>query len=250
MSDILSALTKFTKGLQEVREEIAGLGECKTLMQAYSAYAQTLWDPEKQIKMFKDLCRDGGDLDLLDLLLGNETDYGTGGVDPSLEDNYGIRIASYNGHHLIVERLLQDSRVNPSADANYAIRYASCYGHHLVADRLLQDGRVDPSVDDNWHRRHWHDAAAVARAWKASRRQCCHQAPAHWAEVVAVACLQDSVEPSGPESQATYGLHMTSPSEYFLVEAARLDGFHCQLKRGGTDCRRHEESHNAAPAVH
>ena len=54
-------------------------------MQSYSVYAKTLWDPEKQIESFKTLCKDGGDLDLLDLLLGysNETDDGTS-VDPSL----------------------------------------------------------------------------------------------------------------------------------------------------------------------
>ena len=77
--NILLALTKFTQGLQEVQRDIEGLGKCTTLMQSYSTYAQTLWDPEKQIESFKAICKDGGDLDLLDLLLGED------GVDPSLE---------------------------------------------------------------------------------------------------------------------------------------------------------------------
>ena len=94
---------------------------------------------------FMNAC-DKGDSELVEMLLQD----GTGRVNPSANTNEAIRIASENGHHLVVDRLLQDSRVNPSADANYAIRYASCYGHHLVADRLLQDGRVDPSVDDNY----------------------------------------------------------------------------------------------------
>ena len=107
MTDILSALNKFTRGLQEVQRDIEGLGQTTSLMQSYSVYAQTLWDPEKQIESFKTVCKDGGDLDLLDLLLGES------GVNPSLEDNEAIHLSSRNGHHLVVNRLLQDSRVNP-----------------------------------------------------------------------------------------------------------------------------------------
>ena len=115
MANILLALQQFTVGLHEVQQEIAGLGECRELMQSYGIYAKTLWDPEKQIATFKDLCKNGGDLDLLDLLL-------KGGVDPSMEENYAIRSACENGHLVIVDRLLQDSRVDPSADNNLAIR--------------------------------------------------------------------------------------------------------------------------------
>ena len=32
------------------------------------------------------------------------------GVDPSIHDNWAIRMASENGHYLVVDRLLQDSR--------------------------------------------------------------------------------------------------------------------------------------------
>ena len=141
--DILSALTKFTRGLQEVQAEIAGLGKCTTLMQFYSVYAKTLWDPEKQIETFNTLCRYGGDLDLLDLLLSDMN------LDPSDLDNYAIRIACEHGHLSVVDRLLQDSRVDPSASNNHAIRFASENGHHWVVDRLLQDSRVDPSAGDN-----------------------------------------------------------------------------------------------------
>ena len=152
MTDILLALQKFTTGLQEVHEEIAGLGECRELMQSYGVYAKILWDTPRQIQTFKDLCKDGNDLDLLDLLLGD--------VDPSANENYAIQFASQFGHLAIVDRLLQDSRVDPTADNNFALRFASRNGHHLVVDRLLQDSRVDPSANDNdaigWASRNGH----------------------------------------------------------------------------------------------
>ena len=136
---ILLALNIFTQGLQEVQRDIQGLGECTTLMQSYSVYAKTLWDPEKQIETFNTLCRDGGDLDLLDLLLN----CGDGcGIDPSLKNNHAIQLASENGHNLVVDRLLQDERVDPSASDNRAIRSASHNGHLAVVERLLQDPRV------------------------------------------------------------------------------------------------------------
>ena len=67
-------------------------------------------------------------------------------VDPSFKNNHAIQVASWNGHLVVVERLLQDERVNPSAGDNYAIKYAAGKGHLAVVDRLLQDKRVDPSM--------------------------------------------------------------------------------------------------------
>jgi len=71
-------------------------------------------------------------------------------VDPSADDNYAIRYASYTGYLGVVKVLLRDSRVDPSANDNYAIQYASEYGYTEVVKVLLQDSRVDPSADDNY----------------------------------------------------------------------------------------------------
>jgi len=70
-------------------------------------------------------------------------------VDPSADENFAIRYASDNGHHEVVEFLLQDERVDPSAENNYAIRRASENGHLEIVKLLLQDKRVDPSVRNN-----------------------------------------------------------------------------------------------------
>ena len=86
---------------------------------------------------------------------------GTGRVDPSADNNYAIRFASFYGHIAVVDRLLQEGRVDPSADdiiticcdgrvisseAISAFGWASICGHIAVVERLLQDGRVDSSV--------------------------------------------------------------------------------------------------------
>jgi hypothetical protein len=63
-------------------------------------------------------------------------------VDPSAADNYAIRMASRNGHFLVVQLLLKDPRVDPSADDNYAIRASSENGHASIARLLLSDSRV------------------------------------------------------------------------------------------------------------
>jgi ankyrin repeat protein len=62
--------------------------------------------------------------------------------------------ASANGHKEVVELLLKDRRVNPSVDNNFAIRRASYYGHKEIVEILLKDNRVDPSDMGNeamWH---------------------------------------------------------------------------------------------------
>lgn len=65
-------------------------------------------------------------------------------VDPSSSSNYSIKLASRFGHHKVVELLLTDSRVNPSASLNYAIQYASYNGHQNIVELL--NTRIDPSV--------------------------------------------------------------------------------------------------------
>ena len=67
-----------------------------------------------------------------------------GATSSSVNDNWAIRVASYNGHLEVVNRLLEDPRVDPSAHCNEAIRAASKRGHLGVVSRLLEDPRVDP----------------------------------------------------------------------------------------------------------
>ena len=71
------------------------------------------------------------------------------GLDPSCWDNYGIRIASNNGHLDVVKVLLKDERVDPSEYDNIAIRFTSENGHLDVVKELLKDKRVDPSDFNN-----------------------------------------------------------------------------------------------------
>ena len=71
-------------------------------------------------------------------------------VYPGDKDGEAIQIASQNGHALVVRELLKDPRVNPSFHNNYAIRVASANGHLGVVKELLKDSRVDPSVNNNY----------------------------------------------------------------------------------------------------
>ena len=84
-----------------------------------------------------------GNLEFVNLLLKDER------VDPSADNNYAIKEASYWGYVEIVKLLLKDKRVDPSAEDNYAIRVASKEGHAEVVKLLLQDKRVNPSADYN-----------------------------------------------------------------------------------------------------
>ena len=64
------------------------------------------------------------------------------GYDPSADDNWAIRLASYSGHLEVVKELLKDKRVDPSADDNWAISWASYSGHLEVVKELLKDKKV------------------------------------------------------------------------------------------------------------
>ena len=92
---------------------------------------------------------------VVELLLANSR------VDPSDGDNFAIRLASQYGRYKVVELLLADPRVDPSAEDNYAIRFASANGHDKIVELLLADPRVDPSADNNyairWASRKGHD---------------------------------------------------------------------------------------------
>jgi ankyrin repeat protein len=70
-------------------------------------------------------------------------------VDPGAQNNRAIRVASFNGHDSVVKLLLSDPRVDPAAHNNYAIRYATSRGHVSVVELLLEDPRVDPAAESN-----------------------------------------------------------------------------------------------------
>uniref|UniRef100_A0A6C0JS48 Uncharacterized protein n=1 Tax=viral metagenome TaxID=1070528 RepID=A0A6C0JS48_9ZZZZ len=78
-------------------------------------------------------------------------------VDPSVDDNWAICIASSRCHLNVVRLLLTDSRVDPSEDDNFSIRWASIHGHLEVVRLLLEDPRVDPTARNNCAMRsaHW-----------------------------------------------------------------------------------------------
>jgi hypothetical protein len=71
------------------------------------------------------------------------------GVDPTVDNNYPILLASENGHAEVV-RLLLEHGADPTTEDNWAIRIASENGHAEVVRLLLADPRVDPSEGDNY----------------------------------------------------------------------------------------------------
>ncbi|KAJ3287609.1 hypothetical protein HDU79_005560 [Rhizoclosmatium sp. JEL0117] len=67
------------------------------------------------------------------------------GIDPSVPQNEGIRIASEYGNSEIVALLMQDARVDPSYESNDALSKAVKNNHIEVVRLLLTDLRVNPS---------------------------------------------------------------------------------------------------------
>jgi len=89
------------------------------------------------------MASENGHTDVVKLLLQDKR------VDPSDDDNWSIIMSSENGHTDIVKLLLQDERVNPTIPNNQSIRMASQFGHIEIVKLLLQDERVDPSNNSN-----------------------------------------------------------------------------------------------------
>src|SRR3984885_7268658 len=85
-----------------------------------------------------------GDAQLIEVLLAVK------GVDPAVDDNEAIKLASRNRRDEVVKLLLSDKRVNPAADNNYAIREASKNGHAEVVKLLLNSDKVDPAACDDY----------------------------------------------------------------------------------------------------
>ncbi|MCI0381476.1 MAG: ankyrin repeat domain-containing protein [Chlamydiae bacterium] len=102
-----------------------------------------IWACEKgYIAIVKELINSGIDLNNPEV---------ESGIDPSMNHNIAIEVASKYGHLEIVKELLKDSRVDPSDDyvkTNGAILFASANGHLEVVKELLKDSRVDPSANN------------------------------------------------------------------------------------------------------
>lgn len=60
-------------------------------------------------------------------------------------------LALLHGNVDIIKLLLEDQTINPSMDNNYAIRYASYYGHSELTNVLLEYERVKLSVTRDIH---------------------------------------------------------------------------------------------------
>ena len=115
-----------------------------------------------------------GDVDMLDLLVGDERIdlkgserallrgsarrgdasmigwlLGRPEIDPGAGNNEAIRLAAAEGHVEVVKLLLGDANVDPGVEENSAIRVAAGRGHTEVVALLLDDPRVDPSDRSN-----------------------------------------------------------------------------------------------------
>jgi len=82
-------------------------------------------------------------IDLVRILLNDPR------VDPSINHNWDIREACMNGYTEIVKMLLNDSRVDPSDLDNEAIISTCCRGHTEIIKLLLKDSRVNPTARNN-----------------------------------------------------------------------------------------------------
>ena len=72
------------------------------------------------------------------------------GYNPSLGDDWALRVAIANDNIESVRLLLDDDRVDPSSMDNNAIKTAAERGNVDIVDYLLLDTRTDPGVDNNY----------------------------------------------------------------------------------------------------
>ena len=63
-------------------------------------------------------------------------------IDPSVQGNWAIRVASLHGYNEIIEMLMEDERVDPTVYDNYAILKAHSYSHDDCVNLLWTDNRV------------------------------------------------------------------------------------------------------------
>ena len=68
---------------------------------------------------------------------------------PNLSKKRGFKHAIYNGNVQIVKLLVYGYNIDPSIDYNTAIIIASEYGYYDIVQLLLSDKRVDPTDQNN-----------------------------------------------------------------------------------------------------
>ncbi|KAI8898657.1 hypothetical protein BC833DRAFT_588737 [Globomyces pollinis-pini] len=86
-------------------------------------------------KLWCRVCYDGKEK-ILQILLNNWA------VDPTLNNNYGIRYAAFNGHIECVRLLLNNDKVDPTVSFNFALLAATTNGHTECSRLLLLDSRI------------------------------------------------------------------------------------------------------------
>ncbi|KAI8895256.1 ankyrin repeat-containing domain protein [Globomyces pollinis-pini] len=80
-----------------------------------------------------------GNIELFNLIIQNPD------VDATFNLNECIRLASSNGHHLIVKELLEIKSIDPGTKNNEPLKSACKQGHLQVCRLLLKDKRVNPN---------------------------------------------------------------------------------------------------------
>lgn len=92
---------------------------------------ETMKRIENLLQLFLRCCKTGGPIIVIRYIIKNKC------VDPSTNDNYAIKWASYYGHLEVVKLLLSDPRVDPNVDDKYALRWANYYRHREIVNLLM-----------------------------------------------------------------------------------------------------------------
>lgn len=71
-------------------------------------------------------------------------------IDPSINNNEAVCLASFYGRSEILELLMSDPRVDPTVNDNISIACASMNGHPDTIKILLKNSKVDPTVHNNY----------------------------------------------------------------------------------------------------
>lgn len=84
-----------------------------------------------------------GYTDAVKILLENDQ------INPAIDNNDAIKVASKNGHIAIVEILLANNKVDPTVLYNYPLRTAAEHNHIDIFKMLLADPRTDATDAHN-----------------------------------------------------------------------------------------------------
>ena len=94
-------------------------------------------NPDIEDNKMLQLASKNGDLQIVKLLLNDKQ------IDPNTNDNYPLMIASEKGYLEIVKILIKDSRINIDYNNNYAIEQAALNGHFKIVELLLKESKSD-----------------------------------------------------------------------------------------------------------